>query len=73
LVQQGLKQMVIRAIDQGDFRRGLLESLCGGQSAKTTADYDDSRFRHLIFNFLQAFLSNTDANDNAAGSPSGNR
>src|SRR5215472_18854034 len=48
LVEQGLKQVVIRAIDQNDFRGRILESLSSGQSAKTTADYNDSRLSHLL-------------------------
>jgi hypothetical protein len=39
LVEQGLKQVVIRAIDQDDFRGRVLESLGGGQSSET-ADHD---------------------------------
>src|SRR5262249_8230849 len=53
-----LKQVMVRAIDQGDCRRSLLESLGGGQSAKATANYNDSRLSHLLLNFLQSFLSN---------------
>jgi len=62
LVEQGLKQVVIRAIDQGDFRWRLLESLGCGQSAKATADYDDSRLSHLPPQFLRSFWSNSDRN-----------
>jgi hypothetical protein len=44
--------VVIRAIDQDDFRGRALESLGGGQSAKAAADYDDSRLSHLLLNFF---------------------
>ena len=48
LVGQGLEQVVIRAIDPGDFCRRLLESLGGGQSGKAAADDDDSWLSHLL-------------------------
>src|SRR5262249_15292561 len=55
-VEQGLKQVVIRAMDQCDFRRRMLESLRGGQAAKAPVDYNDSRPSHLLPNPLQSFL-----------------
>jgi hypothetical protein len=62
LVEQGLKQVVIRAIDQDDFRGRVLESLGGGESAKAAADYDDSRLSHLLLNFFSP-SSNTNARE----------
>jgi len=60
LVEQGLKQVVIRAIDQDDFRGGVLESLGCGQPAKATTDYNDSRLSHYS-NFPRSFVSNISA------------
>src|SRR5262249_29740413 len=54
LIEQRLKQVVVRAIDQDDFRRRLAESFGGSESAKSTADYDDSWLGHLLLNFLQS-------------------
>src|SRR5262249_49693213 len=67
LVKQELKQMVISAINQDDFRGRILESLSSGQSAKATADYDDSRLSHFL-------LNRTPTPENkATRSPLGNR
>ena len=38
MVEQGLKQVMISAIDQDDLRRRVSESLVSGQSAKSSVD-----------------------------------
>jgi hypothetical protein len=53
--------VVVRAIDQDNFRGYLTERLGGSQSAKATTDYDDSRLIHLLLIFLWSFLADTDA------------
>src|SRR5215467_5382277 len=72
LVEQGLKQVVIRAIDQDDFRGRILESLGSGQSAKATADYNDSRLIHLLLISFRLFCRTPTQETNATSSPSGN-
>jgi hypothetical protein len=64
-VEQGLKQVVICAIDQDDFRGRILESLGGGQSTKATADYNDSWLSHLFpqLSSVRNPSSNTDAKE----------
>src|SRR5215469_105558 len=48
LVEQRLKQVVMRPIDQSDFHRRLLERFGRSESAKATAHYNDSRLSHLL-------------------------
>jgi hypothetical protein len=43
-----LKQVVVRPIDQDNFRWSILESLGGGQPAKTSSDDDDSWLSHVF-------------------------
>jgi len=52
--------MVVRAINQKDFRGRIFECLGGGQSAKAPAHYHNSWLSHLLLDFLQSFSSNTD-------------
>ena len=52
LVKQRLKQVVVCAVDQDDLRGGFLQCLGGGQSAKTSADDDDSWLSHLFLDCL---------------------
>jgi hypothetical protein len=60
LIEQGLEQVVIRAIDQRDFCGRILESLGGRESAKATAEYHNSWLGHLLLDFHQSFSSSTD-------------
>jgi hypothetical protein len=53
--------VVIRAIDQDDFRGRLLESLGSGQSAKATADDNNSWMSHCSPQFPSVFFPNTGA------------
>jgi hypothetical protein len=75
LIEQGLKQVVICAIDQRDFRRRFFERLGRGKSTKATADYNDSWLSHLCLNCLRVGHSNfgnTDARQQiATGEPFG--
>src|ERR1700757_4776584 len=73
LIEQGLEQVVIRAIDQGDFRGRILESLGSGESAKATAEYHNSWLSHLLLDFLQSFCRTPARENNATSSPYGNR
>ena len=43
LIQQGLEQVVVFAIDQHDFRWRMLEHLGRGHAAKASADDDNYR------------------------------
>src|SRR5437899_7101009 len=43
LIQQRLKQMVVRPIDEGDPHGRWLERACGGEAAESAADDDDVR------------------------------
>jgi hypothetical protein len=73
LIKQGLKQVVIRAIDQDDFRGRILEGLGGSQASKTTADYNDWRLSHLLLTSFRPFCRTPTQENNATGSPSRNR
>src|SRR5215470_4400836 len=72
LIEQGLKQVVIRAVDQDDFCRRLLESLGDGQSRKATADYDDFRPSHLL-QFPSVVSVHSAQGYSATGLPPGSR
>src|SRR5580658_2577070 len=49
LIEQRLKQVMIRPVNQNDLRRSFLEGFSGGQSAKTPTDDHDTRdaLRHI--------------------------
>src|SRR5271165_1656868 len=54
LIKQGLKEMMIGAVDQDDARRGVPQNLGGSQSAKAASnDYDTRKiFRHSLVVWL---------------------
>src|SRR5215472_1893646 len=52
LVKQRLKQVVIGAVDQNDFRRRVSKCLGGGQSPEAPTNDDDSRLRHIYLDSI---------------------
>jgi hypothetical protein len=54
LVKQWLKQVVVCPVDQNDLYGSMLEGLGGGQSAKATADNNDSWLSHLLLHSPQS-------------------
>jgi hypothetical protein len=63
--------VVVRAIDQDDLRARLPECFGGCQSAKSTADNDDSWLSHLLLTIRfgpRSFLLRAGAENNATGS-----
>ena len=45
LVEQGLEQVVVAAVDNGEIDRRASQGSSGGQATKTTTDDEDARAR----------------------------